>query len=329
MAVTFSDAWTFHGLQALILENEYLRVTILPELGGKIWSIISKPHDREMLWHHPRMTPRQAPFGATYDNWFSGGWDDIFPNDFPVEIDGELWPDHGEIWSLPTHWWIESSTAHEVVLGFEHRGIVIPTRFRRYVRLRTGEPSLHLDYRIANEGRAPLDLHWKSHPALPLADGARLHLPIRTVIDEPGFGEIFAEAVFPWPHATREDGSSLDLRQLPSQGSGAVQFWYGTELTAGWAAIDYPQAELGFGLTFDHTLQNSLWVFLTAGGWRNLNVVILEPCTGYPADLTVARANRSVLALDAGAEVHASIGAHLLSGPGSVSRFEQHQGATW
>ncbi|MEJ7902008.1 MAG: DUF5107 domain-containing protein, partial [Thermomicrobiales bacterium] len=69
MAVHFSDAWTLHGLQALVIENSRLRVTVLPELGGKIWSIVSKPHDREMLWHHPRMTPRRAPYGATYDDW--------------------------------------------------------------------------------------------------------------------------------------------------------------------------------------------------------------------------------------------------------------------
>lgn len=329
MAVRFSDAWTFHGLQALVLENEHLRVTILPELGGKIWSIVAKRHDREMLWHHPRMTPRRAPFGATYDNWFCGGWDDIFPNDFPVEIDGEAWPDHGEIWSLPARWWVESSTAHEVVLGFEHCGIVIPTRFRKFLRLRSGEASLHLDYQIANEGQAPLDLHWKSHPALPLGDGARLHLPIGTVVDEPGFGEVFREQSFAWPHATRADGTSLDLRELPAPGSGAVQFWYGTELTAGWAAVSYPEAGVGFGLTFDRTVQDSLWVFLTAGGWRNLDVVILEPCSGYPADLTVARAAGTVPTLAPSAEVTASIGAHILSGPDAVTRFEASNGTSW
>lgn len=327
MAVRFSDAWTLHGLQALVLENEHLRVTVLPELGGKIWSIVAKRHDREMLWHHPHMPPRRAPFGATYDNWFCGGWDDIFPNDFPVDIGGETWPDHGEIWAMPAHWWFESSTAHEIVLGFEHRGIVIPTRFQRVLSLRSGEASIRLDYRIVNEGLTPLDLHWKSHPALPLGDGARLHLPIRTVIDEPGFGEVFGEESCSWPHATDANGNPLDLRDLPAPGSGAVQFWYGTDLTAGWAAVNYPDAGVGFGLTFDRSVQDSLWVFLTAGGWRNLDVVILEPCSGYPADLTVARMTGQVLTLAPGTEVTASTGAHLLAGPEAITRFEASNGA--
>lgn len=326
MAVHFSDAWTYHGLQALVIENEALRVTVLPELGGKIWSIVAKRHDREMLWHHPRMVPRKAPFGATYDNWFCGGWDDIFPNDFPVDIDGEMWPDHGEVWSLPARWWVETCSDQEVAIGFEHQGIVIPTRFHKILRLRAGEASLQLDYQIANEGRDPLDLHWKSHPALPLGNDARLHLPIRTVIDEPGFGEVFQKTSFAWPQAPRADGSLLDLRTLPAPDSGAVQFWYGTELTSGWAAVSYPAAEVGFGLTFDQTIQNSVWVFTTAGGWRNLNVVILEPCTGYHADLGVAKAAGSVLTLVPGQTVSANMSAHILSGMDAVARFEASHG---
>jgi len=302
---------------------------VLPELGSKIWSIVAKRHDREMLWHHPRMVPRKAPFGATYDNWFCGGWDDIFPNDFPVEIDGEMWPDHGEVWSLPARWWVENWSEQEVALGFEHQGIVLPTRFRRILRLQSGEASLHLEYQVTNEGREALDVHWKSHPALPLGDSARLHLPVRTVIDEPGFGEVFQETTFAWPLATREDGSSLDLQVLPEPDSGDVQFWYGTDLTAGWAAVSYPAADVGFGLTFDRTVQNSVWVFTTAGGWRDLNVIILEPCTGYHADLGVAKAAGSVLTLGRGQTISSNMAAHILSGMEAVARFEASNGTDW
>jgi hypothetical protein len=214
-----------------------------------------------------------------------------------------------------------------VAIGIDHQGIVIPTGFRKIFRLRAGEASLHLDYQIANEGRDPLDVHWKSHPALPLGEDARLHLPIQTVIDEPGFGEVFQESTFAWPQATRADGSSLDLRTLPPPDSGAIQFWYGTELTSGWAAVSYPQAGVGFGLSFDQTVQNSVWVFTTAGGWRNLNVVILEPCTGYHADLCVARAAGSVLTLVPGQTVSANMAAHVLSGMDAVVRFEESNGA--
>jgi hypothetical protein len=326
MSVRFSDAWTLHGLRALVLENRSLRVTVLPELGGKIWSIVSKPHDREMLWHNPRVLPRTAHYGAMYDNWFCGGWDDIFPNDFPVEIDGELYPDHGEVWSLPATWRVEHQSAESVSISLEHRGIALPTRFRKVLTLRNDDPSLHLRYEIGNEGSEPLDVHWKSHPSLPLAPGARLHLPISRVIDEPGFGEVYRDREFAWPTATRADGSPLDLSALPDPGSGGAWFFYGVDLTAGYAAISYPDQQVSFGLSFDRAVLSSVWVFGSFGGWRGLNTVILEPCTGYLADLEAAIANRSVLTIGPGETVATSLAATVLDGVEALASFEQNGG---
>ncbi len=326
MTVRFNDAWTLHGLQALVLENSQLRVTVLPKLGGKIWSIVSKPHDREMLWHHPRMIPRRAHYGATYDNWFCGGWDEVFPNDFPVEIGGETYPDHGEVWSLPAAWAVIEASDESVSIGLEHRGIALPTAFRKVLTLRRDEPVLRLGYEIANEGAAPLDVHWKSHPALPIASGTRLHLPVLRVIDDEDFGERFTEREFTWPMATRSDGGSLDLRQLPEPDSGTSQFYYGVELAAGRAAISYPAAGIGFGLSFDPDLLDSVWVFGTYGGWRGLNTVILEPCTGYPANLADAIANRSVLTLAPHSAVTTTLTASVLDGAPAIAAFTGARG---
>jgi galactose mutarotase-like enzyme len=321
MTVRFSDAWALHGLQALVLENARLRVTVLPELGGKIWSIVSKSHDREMLWHHPRMIPRRAHYGATYDNWFCGGWDEVFPNDYPVEIAGEAYPDHGEVWSLPAAWEVIEASAGSVSIGLEHRGIALPTAFRKVLTLRRDEPTLRLAYEIANDGAAPLDVHWKSHPALPVAPGARLHLPIRRVIDDEDFGERFAEREFSWPIAPRRDGSQVDLRELPDPDSATSQFYYGIGVTAGRAAIHYPAEGVGFGLSFDPHVLDSVWVFGTYGGWRGLNAVIIEPCTGYPANLAEAIANRSVLTLAPRATVATGLTARVLAGEAEIAAF--------
>lgn len=320
MSVRFSDAWTLHGLQAVVLENALLRVTVLPELGGKTWSIVSKAHDREMLWHHPRMVPRRAHYGAAYDNWFCGGWDEVFPNDYPVEIDGEAYPDHGEVWSLPARWDVIEATDDVVSVALEHRGIALPTRFRKVLSLRRDEPVVHIAYEIANEGAAPLDVHWKSHPALPVAQGARLHLPIRRVIDDRDFGETFA-GEFAWPLAPRGDGTTLDLRNLPDPDTGTLQFYYGTELTSGRLAIEYPAERIGFGLAFDPEVLTSVWVFGTYGGWRGLNTVILEPCTGYPANLADAIATGSVLTLAPYATIATELSASVMDGEAALAAF--------
>ncbi|UCD42710.1 MAG: DUF5107 domain-containing protein, partial [Chloroflexota bacterium] len=39
--------------RALILENKYLRVTVLPELGGRVFSLYDKISDREVFYKNP------------------------------------------------------------------------------------------------------------------------------------------------------------------------------------------------------------------------------------------------------------------------------------
>ena len=92
-------------IKKLVLENELLAVTILPELGGKVASFCYKPLDFELAAQSPDGSYRlpeesvHAPFGK-YD---ASGLDDAFPNiDAAVwEYDGRTldYPDHGEIWS--------------------------------------------------------------------------------------------------------------------------------------------------------------------------------------------------------------------------------------
>jgi hypothetical protein len=318
--VTVSTDWAWRGLQTIILENRYLKVTILPELGGKIWSIVSKAHDQEMLWHNPRVIPRPAHHGATYDNWFAGGWDEVFPNDFPVEIDGEAWPDHGEVWSAPAEWHVARGES-EASVTLEHRGIVLPTRFRKRVSLVPDGAGIRIDYTIANEGASPISVHWKTHPALPLGDGARLHLPVGRVVDEPAFGAVFAQPEFAWPHAPLVDGTTRDLSVLPEPGRGGADFYYGATLSAGYAAVSWPRRGLAFGLAFDPGVLDAVWVFSSHGGWRGLDTVIIEPCTGYRADLLSAVAQGTARTLASGEILDTTITAAVLGGDAALDRW--------
>jgi hypothetical protein len=43
--------------KALVLENEYLRATVLPELGGRLVSLFHKPQNRELLDRNPVFQP--------------------------------------------------------------------------------------------------------------------------------------------------------------------------------------------------------------------------------------------------------------------------------
>ncbi|MEU6850021.1 DUF5107 domain-containing protein [Actinacidiphila alni] len=57
-------------LDALVIENERIRATVLPGLGGRLYSLVHKATGRELLYRNPVFQP--AAF-ALAGAWFSGG----------------------------------------------------------------------------------------------------------------------------------------------------------------------------------------------------------------------------------------------------------------
>jgi hypothetical protein len=57
-------------LPALVLENDRLRATVLPSLGGRLYSLVHKPSGRELLYRNPVFQPANL---ALRDAWFAGG----------------------------------------------------------------------------------------------------------------------------------------------------------------------------------------------------------------------------------------------------------------
>ncbi|WP_020666812.1 DUF5107 domain-containing protein [Amycolatopsis nigrescens] len=57
-------------LPALVLENELLRATVLPSLGGRLYSLVDKVAGRELLYRNPVFQPANL---ALRGAWFAGG----------------------------------------------------------------------------------------------------------------------------------------------------------------------------------------------------------------------------------------------------------------
>ena len=76
-----SDSEIYRKYRAVILENEYLKVMIIPDLGGKIYSVYDKVSGRELFYKNSVVkTARIALRGA----WVSGGVEFNFPNGHTV-----------------------------------------------------------------------------------------------------------------------------------------------------------------------------------------------------------------------------------------------------
>ncbi len=66
----FSSSRVDHTYRAVFVENEYLRVMALPELGGRIQSVYDKIHDEEMFYRNHVIRPGHI---ALRGAWVSGG----------------------------------------------------------------------------------------------------------------------------------------------------------------------------------------------------------------------------------------------------------------
>jgi hypothetical protein len=321
--VRIDEHWHYRGLRALVVENSQLRLVILPELGGKLWSLVYKPHDREIFWHHPRVEPRPSSYGAAYDDAFSGGWDELFPNDATLTVGGDVYPDHGEWWSLPFSWEITKRTDEEVTVHLWRAGVVTTTRVDRWISLRAGEARLYLRYRIHNEGPRPLDFLWKLHPALAITPSSRIELPPSHVLPAGFFTERLDGQPFAWPQARGADGQPVDMRSVPPPQRQATDFYYATQLQSGWCALTDGESGVGFGLAFDPGVFRSVWVFASYGGWRGLYVTLLEPCTGYPYQLEEAVAQGTATRLEAGEALETEVTAVLYHAHGAIQAIKR------
>jgi tetratricopeptide (TPR) repeat protein len=74
---TLGDTLTMESYDMIYLENEYLKVTILPAFGGKLFSAIDKTNGHELFHRNSTIKPDLI---GTLGAWISGGIEWCFPN---------------------------------------------------------------------------------------------------------------------------------------------------------------------------------------------------------------------------------------------------------
>jgi galactose mutarotase-like enzyme len=285
-----SADWSYRGLRVVSLENRTLRLVILPEAGAKIWQITYKPLDLDLLWNNPRVLPQAQPMNSRYDDVWSGGWDELFPNDEVAVIDGEPYPDHGELWT--GNWDAETfSSAEEVGVKLRFATPISSIEVEKRIVLRRNDSRICFQHQFTNCGRSAFPFLWKLHPAFRATAKHRVDFPPSRVVLDPAFPGTLsgAPAEFDWPKA-HIDGHEIDLRRVPCASERQLYFFYNTGLKEGWCALTDTEHGVSCGLQFDPSIFRCCWLFASYGGWRNHNVAVLEPCTGYPLNFEAMQA---------------------------------------
>jgi len=94
-----------------VIENELIRLVVVPEYGARIISFVYKPTNHEYLYQSECGSPYGMNDGNFYYDWLMvyGG---IFPT-FPE-------PEHGKTWLLPWNFNVEENTGDSVIISMEY-----------------------------------------------------------------------------------------------------------------------------------------------------------------------------------------------------------------
>lgn len=310
MSARLVRGWSVHGFEAWILENAALCVVVVPELGGKVLEFVDKVGDRDLLWHNPRTDPRRAPFGAHFDDWWCGGWDEIFPTGDVAHLHGEPLPYMGELWSVPWSVREEPAAAGAVAVAVTGHGTIAPARFERRLELRDDEPVLRARYRLTNLDLRPLPYLWGIHPALAVSPAHRIDLPAGRMLvgvsSDPVLGtpgDAYAWPRLPLPGTDR----TRDMRRVPPQDAAVFGGHWATQLREGWVALTDTGTRRGLAIAFPLDVFRAAWLWQVYGGWRGHYHVALEPWTGHPMQLDEAIASGSASVLGPGETREATV----------------------
>lgn len=304
MTIPYPTEW--FAQPAWALEDEALRVVVIPALGAKIVSIYDKRAAFEWL-----VGPQRPLAPVIYDSSFieqdMSGWDEMFPTinacTYPSAGDfaGIYLPDHGEVWALP--WQMESQESSVIELRVD--GVALPYRLRR--RLSLPSPGvLLLEYRLENKGFEPFDWLWAAHPQFVADEHTTIFLPenAREVVNVVA-GEIWGAAGerYPWPQARSKDGRSWQLDRIrPPDKHDCRKFYLPPESPVSWTVLANQRWGCSLRMEWSSDELPYLGIWVDEGAYNPVPVVALEPSNGYYDSLQTAISNQRVGRIHPGAQ---------------------------
>jgi hypothetical protein len=345
-----NDAITWHGLRALLIQNELLQILVLVDKGAEVVQFLYKPLDVDFLWHAPNRLRNPAHFVAAggsqatpfFDHW-SGGWFEVLPNGGPA-CDYKATPlgFYAETVNLPWECRVLDDRPERVSVALWVRTYRTPFLLQKTLTLETGLPALFIEEQLMNEGQEPMDFMWGHHPVVGppfLDDSCRIAAPdckVQVLHDEDGPDyRMGLHQIGRWPVIKDRQGKPLDLRPVPPPSGRTMDNCYLSEFDQGWIAINNTRRKIGLGWAWDAAVFRYVWVWEALGGghgypWfgRTYNIG-LEPWTSFPcAGLNAAIERGTAMRIDAGQSLDAWLTATVIVGHEDVTHIARDGSVT-
>lgn len=190
-----------HTWRAIFLENQYLKCTVLPDIGGHIYTCVDKISGKPMFYANPSIKKAQigyrgawAAFGEEFNFPVSHNWVSMSPVDFAfgAHADGS-----GSVW-----------------VGNIDR--VYGMQWQVELVLRPGSTVLEQHTTLYNRGDLRHRYYWWSNTGVQVWNDSRVEYPMRFVASH-GFTDVYT-----WPIGPQGD---RDLSVIKNHTLGPVSYF--------------------------------------------------------------------------------------------------------
>lgn len=288
----------FKERHAIEIENDFLRVIVIPELGGKIASIFRKDKEFELLFQNKEQFYQTPQLYSCFQEFDASGFDDAFPtiDKSNVLINGKniVYPDHGEIWTAKFNYKLENE---KIILNY--KSTILDYDYKKTIYLQGDR--IIAEYSIENLGETEFPCIWAMHCLINCEKDMQLFFPKGTdkvinVHESKYLGEV--SKVHSYPVTKDENGNNIHLdKVLDITSNNEEKYYVEGAVKEGKCGAYYPSKDVNYNVYFDKETLLYVGFWVTEGGFRGDYNCALEPTNGYYDSIDIASKEGKVLVL--------------------------------
>ncbi|WP_129408034.1 hypothetical protein [Marinitoga lauensis] len=284
------------NMEGITIENDYIKLVVLPNLGAKIASIYYKPQNFEVLFQ-PTLKKYNLPkYGDSFAQYDTSGSDEMFPNIdkgiYPFEeYYGEILPDHGELWSIPWNCKIIGNNIIESIVDSPKFNYT----FKRIIELKNNK--IILTYSVKNNGIKKFKGFWTFHGLVAIDKNSKIILNgINRVLNVKKnshyLGNSENECSYPVYN-------NYQLNKfLPPEVKNTEKFYLLDKID--YAGITLNNNNLLYLVNFKELPYLGIWK--NEGGFKNEYNAAIEPTNGFYDSLEITKKHNKYLTFESGEE---------------------------